>query len=159
VKNDHVNPSWPKKEVERGFGNIPFARDEFTAKQIKLYVNLDLAQIRGYGLSKDVERLLILLALYKLRILLDDTLRLRTACDLQVDPEAAKPLSAKLPSGFTLPDSRGLTDDLKDVIRTCKDKMPGDIATFNDEMKTRKEGEDSKGTSEDDIDATDDSDS
>lgn len=145
VKNDHVNPSWPKKEVERGFGNIPFARDEFTADRITLYANLDVAQIRGYGLGEEAERLLILLALYKLRALLDDNLRLRTACDLQIDPNADKPLNAKWPSGFALP-SDGLMDDLKKSIKACKDKMPGNIAIFNDELKTRKEGDDNKGT-------------
>lgn len=79
VKNDHVNPSGDTKS---GFGNVPFARDEYVAEKIHLYVNLDLAQIRGYGLGDKVERLLILLALYKVRKLLDGDLRLRTACDL-----------------------------------------------------------------------------
>jgi CRISPR-associated protein Csb1 len=149
VKNDHVNPSWPKQEVGKGFGNIPFARDEFTAERITLYANCDLAQIRGYGLGKGVERLLILLALYKLRALLDDTLRLRTACDLQVDPKADKPFHAKAPSGFVLPDLTGLTTELKNAIKTCKDKMPGDRATFNDVLKTRKEGEGNRGADDD----------
>lgn len=156
VKNDHVNPSWPKKEVERGFGNIPFARDEYTAERTALYVNLDLAQIRGYGLGKDVERLLILLALYKLRALLDDTLRLRTACDLKIDPTADKPFDAKSPSDFSLPDSKVLTEDLKNAIKACKEKMPGDIATFNDELKKRKDGDDNKGGDNNDGSATDD---
>jgi len=81
VKNDHVNPSG---ETKIGFGNVPFARDEFTAESITLYANVDLAQIRGYGLAKEAERLLILLALYKLRALLVGNLRLRTACDFRV---------------------------------------------------------------------------
>ena len=51
VKNDHVNPSGVTKD---GCGNVPFARDEYTAASITLYVNLDLAQIRGYGLGDDV---------------------------------------------------------------------------------------------------------
>ena len=44
VKNDHVNPSG---DTKKGFGNVPFVRDEFTADRNTLYVNLDLAQIRG----------------------------------------------------------------------------------------------------------------
>jgi CRISPR-associated protein Csb1 len=80
VKNDHVKPSGDAKS---GFGNVPFARDEYTADKITLYVNLDLAQIRGYGLKPEAQRLLVLLALYKLRRLLDGSLRLRTACDLR----------------------------------------------------------------------------
>ncbi len=57
VKNDHINPPG---DTGKGFGNVLFARDEYTAKSITLYVNLDLAQIRGYGLGNDVEYLLIL---------------------------------------------------------------------------------------------------
>ena len=52
VKNDHVNPSG---DTKRGFGNVPFARDEFVAKRIECHINLDLAQIRGYGLEQNVE--------------------------------------------------------------------------------------------------------
>ncbi|MFN9286800.1 MAG: type I-U CRISPR-associated protein Cas7, partial [Planctomyces sp.] len=62
VKNDHVNPSGVTKE---GYGNVPFARDEYVADSIVCHVNLDLAQIRGYGLGADAENLLILLSLYR----------------------------------------------------------------------------------------------
>ena len=48
VKNDHVNPSG---DTAKGFGNVPFPRDEYTADTITLYINLDLALIRGYGLA------------------------------------------------------------------------------------------------------------
>ncbi|MEI8210976.1 MAG: type I-U CRISPR-associated RAMP protein Csb1/Cas7u [Planctomycetota bacterium] len=93
VKNDHVNPSG---DTKTGFGNVPFSRDEFVADSIDLHANLDLVQIRGYGLSKEAEQLLIVLALYRLRRLLDGDLRLRTACDLEpIDREniiAARPI-------------------------------------------------------------------
>jgi CRISPR-associated protein Csb1 len=86
VKNDHVNPSGEAKE---GFGNVPFQRDEYTAKRIVAYFNLDIEEIRGFGLGDDASRLLVLLALYKIRKLLDGRLRLRTACDLEpVAPNA-----------------------------------------------------------------------
>ena len=62
VKNDTVNPSG---DTARGFGNVPFHREEYTAQTITAYFNLDLGQIRGYGLGSESERLLILLALYK----------------------------------------------------------------------------------------------
>ncbi len=79
VKNDHVNPSGDTKS---GFGNVPFSRDEFTAPRITAYFNLDLAQLSGLGLGESAERLLIVLALYKIRALLERGMRLRTACDL-----------------------------------------------------------------------------
>lgn len=132
VKNDHINPSGITKD---GFGNVPFARDEYTAKSITLYVNLDLAQIRGYGLGGAIERLLILLSLYKLRALADDGLRLRTACDLCVEPEA---IEAKAPPGWLLPGLGDLGEDIKTAIAKCKDRMVVTEVTFEDELKKGK---------------------
>lgn len=129
VKNDHVNPSG---DTKAGFGNVPFARDEFTAERITLYVNLDLAQLRGYGLGPDVERLLVLLALYKLRGLIDGSLRLRTACDLTV---AGGPITATTPQGFDLPSLDVLRPDLKAAIERCRGQMQVTETRFDDELK------------------------
>ena len=85
VKNDTVNPSG---DTAKGFGNVPFARDEYVANRIVAYFNLDLAQIRGFGLGGRVERLLIALALFKIRRFLEVGLRLRTACDLEAEGPA-----------------------------------------------------------------------
>lgn len=135
VKNDHVNPSG---DTKTGFGNIPFARDEFTAGRMTLYANLDLAQIRGYGLDTEVENLLLLLALFKLRVLIDGNLRLRTACDLCA---TCRPISTTSPEGFTLPEQGELLEALKPVIGACKDRMTVTEVSFNDEMKKAKEEE------------------
>ena len=81
VKNDSVDP---KGDAAKGFGNVPFARDEWTAEHITAYFNLDLRQICAYALGDDVERLLILLALFKIQSFLSKGLRFRTACDLDV---------------------------------------------------------------------------
>ena len=129
VKNDHVNPSGVTKD---GFGNVPFARDEFTAASITLYVNLDLAQIRGYGLGDDVERLLILMALYKLRVLTDEGMRLRTACDLRAEQ---KIIDATMPEGWLLPSLMDLKEDVKIAIVECKGRMVVKEVTFEDEFK------------------------
>src|SRR6266567_2577978 len=80
VKNDAVNPSG---DTAKGFGNVPFARDEYCGS-ITAFFNLDLALIRGFGLGSDVETMLITLALFKIQRLLRDGLRLRTACDLEI---------------------------------------------------------------------------
>lgn len=143
VKNDHVNPSGDTKS---GFGNVPFARDEFTADDITLYVNLDLAQIRGYGLGADVERLLILIALYKLRVLLDGGMRLRTFCDLKV---ATETITATQPEGFRLPEADLLLSELKPAIAACKDKMTMTEETFNDKLKKTKDKDDELATAPD----------
>lgn len=86
VKNDRVDASGKSEGggSKENYGNVPFSRDEFTAKRITAYFNLDLAQIRGFGLGEEVERLLIALALYKTLRFLDIGLRLRTACDLDL---------------------------------------------------------------------------
>ena len=96
VKNDSVNPSG---DTSKGFGNVPFARDEWVANRIVAYFNLDLHQIRSFGLGDAVEKLLILLALFKIQKFLDEGLRLRTACDLDlVEHRVTRPSSFNLPS-------------------------------------------------------------
>lgn len=133
VKNDHVNPSGSTKE---GFGNVPFSREEFTAQKITLFVNLDLAQIRGYGLGTNIEQLLVLLALFKLRTLLDGDLRLRTACNLEVKD---KTIVATKPAGFTLPSAADLAEGLAAAVKKVKDQMSITTVIFNDELKNAKE--------------------
>ena len=95
VKNDRVNPGGDTAE---GFGNVPFHRDEFCG-EITAYFVLDLALIRGFGLDLDVQSLLVALALCKIQRFLRDGLRLRTACDLEVDGA----LLVKRPSAFVMP--------------------------------------------------------
>jgi CRISPR-associated protein Csb1 len=112
VKNDHVNPSGEAKD---GFGNVPYQRDEFTADSITAFFNLDLAEIRAFGLGEAGERLLVLLALFKIRALLDGNLRLRTACDLEVVGE----LRIKRPDGFALPSLVELAAALPEAIQAC----------------------------------------
>jgi CRISPR-associated protein Csb1 len=134
VKNDHVNPSG---DTAAGFGNVPFHREEFTAARISAYFNLDLAQIRGYGLSKPATDLLILVALYKIRALLDGDLRLRTACDLSLDPDQPIRLT---PPGFTLPTLDQISAALAPALAACKAELAGTtIVHYNDPIgKTTK---------------------
>jgi len=145
VKNDHVNPSGVTKD---GFGNVPFARDEFTADRIDLYLNLDLAILRGYGLGEDAERLIILLALFRIRRLLDGDLRLRTACDLEPISPAA--ITATRPDGFRLPALAALEEAVGPAIHACKDAMVHEEVAFDDEMKKGKSTDDGDAGAEDD---------
>lgn len=144
VKNDHVNPSG---DTKAGFGNVPFARDEYTAERITLYVNLDLAQIRGYGLGDSAERLLILLSMYKLRALTNEGIRLRTACDLRVE---SNELQASMPQGWELPPIEELEQDLQSAIAECKEQMTCTSVTFEDALK---KGKDQNQTGADNTDA------
>lgn len=133
VKNDHVNPSG---DTSQGFGNVPFARDEYTAQKIVLYVNLDLDQIRGYGLGQDATRLLIVLALYKVRALLCGSLRFRTACDLEPEEET---ITAVRPSGFVLPSLPELSAALKDAVQLNAAVFKQTVVQFNDKLSKGKE--------------------
>ncbi|MCF8089588.1 MAG: hypothetical protein K9K63_06065 [Desulfotignum sp.] len=63
---------FPSGDTAKGFGNLPFSRDEYSARNITLYVNIDLDQIRGYGLSTQAANLLILLSLYTKSELIED---------------------------------------------------------------------------------------
>ncbi|MBL4845002.1 MAG: type I-U CRISPR-associated protein Cas7 [Planctomycetes bacterium] len=119
VKKDHVDPSG---DTKKGFGHVPFQRDEFTAGEIKIYFSLDLAQIRGYGLGPDAERLLVALALFKIQSLLSGDLRLRTACDLRVEGEVA----VQRPAGYALPSLAALREALPGLIAACGDRFGGE---------------------------------
>ena len=141
VKNDHVNPSGSTKE---GFGNVPFSREEYTAGKITLFVNLDLAQIRGYGLGEAVTRLLVLLALFKIRALLDSDLRLRTACDLTLVSD--QPIAATKPKDFVLPSLPDITADLKEAITATKSEMKTTTVTFEDDLTKSKDSENGEST-------------
>jgi len=100
VKNDSVNPSG---DAKRGFGHVPFPRDEWTCSKMVAYFNLDLRQIKSFGLGKNAEALLIAFALFKIRKFLSEGLRLRTACDLDVvEIQVTRPEKFELPSLDTL---------------------------------------------------------
>ena len=142
VKNDHVDP---QGNTKAGFGNVPFTRDEYTAERITAFFSLDLKQIRTYGLDRDVQKLLVTLALFKIRALLDGDLRLRTACDLQV-----KAIRVTHPNGFQLPELAELRAALPSLVKACadKDSFAGDngvtcVVYEEDPKKKKKDAADS----------------
>jgi CRISPR-associated protein Csb1 len=108
VKFNRVDPT-----LKEGEGNVPFARDEWVADQITAYFNLDLRQIRAFGFEPDVERLLVLLALFKIGRFLVEGLRLRTACDLDVSA-----VTVTRPIGFGLPELDEIESELPGLIQT-----------------------------------------
>ena len=104
VKVDRVQPTkgGEGKTAKEGYGNVPYARDEYVAPRITAYFNLDLAQIGAFRLGEAAERLLVALALFKVQRVLETGLRLRTACDLE-----CQALRVTRPEGFEVP---ALTD-------------------------------------------------
>ena len=136
VKNDHVNPSGSAKD---GFGNVPFARDEFTAERVTLYVNLDLAMLRGYGLPPMAYRMLTLLSLYKVAALVEGGLRLRTACDLALADDG--PVKADRPAGWQLPSAADLAVGLRTTIIELGDAMQTTSFAYEDAIKMSKDAD------------------
>jgi len=123
VKNDSVNPSG---DTSKGFGNVPFAREEFVSPEITAYFNLDLAQLRGYGFSDEVYRLLVALALYKVLAFLEKGLRLRTACDLECEK-----ITIKRPAdAFSLPTLSDLENALPSLIDAAKADAGFEVTTI-----------------------------
>ncbi|MCL6446022.1 MAG: type I-U CRISPR-associated protein Cas7 [Alicyclobacillus sp.] len=113
VKNDRVYPSGDTKQ---GFGNVPFHREEYTAKRVTAYFNVDLAQIRFFGLGHLAEDFLISLSLFKIRRFLDGPMRLRTACDFECEG-----ILVKRPQGWRMPELSQLADVLPRMIAELAD--------------------------------------
>jgi CRISPR-associated protein Csb1 len=115
VKNDHVDPSG---DTKKGFGNVPYHRTEFTAEHITAFFNLDLALLHSYGLPSEAERLLIALALFKIRRFLSTGLRMRTACDLEPVGEG---LRVTRPGAVELPSEKELLAECTALIAACRE--------------------------------------
>jgi CRISPR-associated protein Csb1 len=130
VKFDRVLPK-PKVagvDAKGGYGNVPFHRTEFTAKTITAFFSLDLAQIRGYGLDDNATQLLVALALWKVRAFLDSTMRLRSACELElIDGE--KSIVVKRPDSFALPQTTELSATVRDLVVKCKSQFASPAVT------------------------------
>ncbi len=122
VKNSPVDPTGKtqvdgEKASEQGvYSNVPYARVEYVAEEIKAYFNVDLALIRGYRLGEEATGLLVALALLKIRRFLSSSLRLRTACDFAVLRERAV-----APTGFELPGEPELLAAVQAGIQACVD--------------------------------------
>lgn len=90
VKTDSVSAKAEKgRDATEGYGMVPHQRVEYTAQRIEASVVVDHAQIRSYGLSQPCEDLLFALVDYELaQLFRGKGLRLRTACMLEVAPDA-----------------------------------------------------------------------
>ncbi len=147
VKNDAVNP---KGDTAKGFGNVPFAREEFVSPDISAFFNLDLAQLRGYGFSQPAYELLVGLALYKIRAFLEHGLRLRTACDLECEA-----ITVKRPQGFDLPELDNLEQALPGLIDAASADASFEVTTVTYTGAAKKSKKSKTGDGEIDTDSED----
>ena len=144
VKNSPVDPKGElqvadEKTTERGvYSNVPYSRIEYTAKTIRAYFNIDLALIRGFGLPRSAQDLLVSLALLKVRRFLARDLRLRTACDLLMQGD----LRIMAPAGFAVPSETELLAHVQARIFDCK-KLFADppVTALETPVKVKKSGE------------------
>ncbi|MDE0267693.1 MAG: type I-U CRISPR-associated RAMP protein Csb1/Cas7u [Acidimicrobiaceae bacterium] len=85
VKRDDVRHSISEgaRGAAEGYGSVPYPRSEYTARSIALYVSIDVKQIETYGLSPEATQLLLAIARWEVRSLLENGLRLRTACEFE----------------------------------------------------------------------------
>jgi CRISPR-associated protein Csb1 len=121
VKFDRALPK-PKVagvDAKGGYGNVPFHRSEFTAREITAFFTVDLAQLRGYGLPASATELLMVLALWKIRRFLESSMRLRTACELELVNGDSSIVVRQPGSGFALPTTAELSEKLRTLIPAC----------------------------------------
>lgn len=121
VKRDHVRHGISDTGGSaEGYGTIPYHRTEWAARTIRASFNLDLAQIRSYGLEDNATSLLVAIARWEIAALLEQPLRLRTACDLEREPGAVLDRA-----GQPLPSLESLGDDVRAGIAACAELLAG----------------------------------
>ena len=140
VKLDHVSPKGSGEGAKIGFGHIPFARTEYTARKITAYFNIDLRQIRGYRLGDVGFDFLVGLAFFKIQKFLKEGLRLRTACDLKV----VDGIKITRPNGFKLPTFEEISAVIPEIIEKVKEEAlfaepPVTEVIFKPKEKEKKE--------------------
>lgn len=120
VKRDHVRHKLNDSAggTAEGYGSVPFHRTEWTAATITASFALDRRQLHSYGLGDDAARLLESLALWEVRALLDDGMRLRTACDFV--PSAERIVDR---SDQELPSVDELATAIGAGIAACQDQL------------------------------------
>ena len=122
VKNNPLDPSGKlraKLYDKDVYGNVPYTRVEYTAREIRASFNLDLGLLRSYALGDDAMDLLVGLALFKVQTFLEDGTRLRTACDLRV----VDALEVTEPAEFAIPAQGSLLEIVQTKIKACADQF------------------------------------
>ncbi len=113
VKLDRVHTGG---DTKKGYGNVPYARIEFVARDIRAYFSLDTALLHSYGLPPVAVEFLVVLAVWKIRRFLRTGLRLRTACDFEV---AAPEVEITVPRDTVLPSETELAARLRHALGAC----------------------------------------
>ena len=118
VKRDDVRHSISEGEggAAEGYGHVPYPRTEYTARSIALYVSIDVGQVEAYGLSANARELLLAIARWEVRSVLDRGLRLRTACEFE---------SINDEDTVGLVETDALETQIRDLISSGVDELQG----------------------------------
>jgi CRISPR-associated protein Csb1 len=140
VKRDQVRHALSEGEggTSEGYGTVPFHRTEWAAREIWAYFVIDRDQLRAYGLGPEATELLEVLAQWEIRSVLEQGLRLRTACDLQMVEE-----SATDQDGEELAAVDELRDRLRDLAGKASSVFAGETplrGTWRSRAERRKRG-------------------
>jgi len=114
VKLDRVHAAGDTAE---GYGNVPYARTEYTAEKVTAYFTLDMTLLRSYGLDPTAVRFLGALGLWKIRRFLDSGLRLRTSCDFEVVGDLVAVVRGER---CGMPDEASLESAVRQAIVACR---------------------------------------
>lgn len=142
VKVDRIQPestgkTTPYGKAKDGYGNVPYPREEFTGT-INAFFVLDLALLRGFGFSVTAVEFLTSLSALKVRRFLDHGLRLRTACDLELeDVTIIRPKETT----WLLPGSDDLESDANSLLLKMKSEFgPSPLSvTYSSKLAKSKE--------------------
>lgn len=128
-----------------GFGNVPYHRRDYVARRIAAWFSLDLAGLRGLRLPAPGAELVGVLALWKVRAFLDGSMRLRTACELEVGAEESW---RTRPAGFRLPSMEVLDSAVREAIDACAqaELFASPVITEVTYASKKEKGEDGKTT-------------
>jgi CRISPR-associated protein Csb1 len=129
VKKDDVSHKTGEgQKATEGYGHVPYARVDFTAKEITAYFHLDLKQIRCYGLPEQATNLLMALALFKISRWLDSDMVLRTNCKFAL-ANNKNGIRIREPKDYEVPKPSALTETFKQLIQHNKSNFSSSPTT------------------------------
>jgi len=104
---------------KNGDGNVPYTK-EYGQGDLRAYFNIDLHLLRSFQLPEEANEMLFALALWKIRMVLEEGLRLRSECDLGVVGELQC-----TNMDFQVPSLEELEESLPGLIKQCAPYMNG----------------------------------
>lgn len=128
--------------AKEGYGNVIYSRDRYAPKRTIAYFNLDLRQIRSYGIPDLAKDFLILFALYKIGAVLMNGCQRRRECEFDVEKIEVKgrgisaAFSKSLVAAFDNPEQ--LARETTEAIDKLATNHPDTLAPQNSSREGRR---------------------